>query len=136
MAKELGVQYVLEGSVRKAGSRVRVTAQLIDAATGHHVWAERYDREMEDIFDLQDEMTQLIAGALEPELNAVERERAVHKSPDNLDAWELYQRALWHMWSYENDKCPLLSGCLKRPTRLTPTLHRPTPTLRTVTLSP
>ena len=81
VAKELGVRYVLEGSVRKAGTRVRVTAQLIDAATGHHEWAERYDREMEDIFDLQDEITQIIAGALEPELNAVERERAVHKSP-------------------------------------------------------
>lgn len=104
VAKDLGVRYVLEGSVRKAGSRVRVTAQLIDAATGHHVWAERYDREMEDIFDLQDEITQIIAGALEPELNAVERERAVRKSPDNLDAWELYQRALWHMWSFEHDK--------------------------------
>ena len=104
IARELGVRYMLEGSVRKAGSRVRVTAQLIDALTGHHIWAERYDREMQDIFDLQDEMTQIIAAALEPELNAVERERAVRKSPDNLDAWELYQRALWHMWSYEEDK--------------------------------
>jgi len=89
--------------VRKAGSRVRVTAQLIDAKSGHHVWAERYDREMEDIFDLQDEMVQIIAGALEPELNAVERERAISKSPENLDAWELYQRALWFMWSYGED---------------------------------
>jgi adenylate cyclase len=120
VAKELGVQYVLEGSVRKAGSRVRVTAQLIDAATGHHVWAERYDREMEDIFDLQDEMTQIIAGALEPELNAVERERAVHKSPDNLDAWDLYQRALWHMWSYENDKLSTAIGLFKKANQADP----------------
>ncbi len=120
VAKELGVQYVLEGSVRKAGSRVRVTAQLIDAATGHHVWAERYDREMEDIFDLQDEITQIIAGALEPELNAVERERAVHKSPDNLDAWELYQRALWHMWSYENDKVTTAIGLFKKANQADP----------------
>ena len=103
VAKELEVRYILEGSVRKAGSRVRVTAQLVDAATGHHIWAERYDREMEDIFDLQDEMVQIIAAALEPELNAVERERAHRKSPENLDAWELYQRALWHMWSFRND---------------------------------
>ena len=103
VAKELDVRYILEGSVRKAGSRIRVTAQLVDAETGHHVWAERYDREMEDIFDLQDEMVQIIAGALEPELNAVERERAVRKSPENLDAWELYQRALWHMWSFGKD---------------------------------
>ncbi len=103
VAKELEVRYILEGSVRKAGSRVRVTAQLVDAQTGHHVWAERYDREMEDIFDLQDEMVQIIAAALEPELNAVERERAHRKSPENLDAWELYQRALWHMWGFRND---------------------------------
>ena len=101
VAKELNVRYVLEGSVRKAGTRVRVTAQLIDALTGHHVWAERYDQELENIFDLQDQMTQTIAGALEPELNAVERERAVLKSPDNLDAWEMYQRALFQMYTFE-----------------------------------
>jgi len=104
VAKELDVRFVLEGSVRKAGNRVRVTVQLIDAATGHHVWAERYDREMEDIFDLQDEMVQIVASALEPELSAFERERAVSKPPENLDAWELYQRALWCMWRFENDK--------------------------------
>lgn len=101
VAAELGVRYVLEGSVRKSGQRIRVTAQLIDADTGVHVWAERFDRELEDIFDLQDEMTQTIAGALEPELNAAERERAVARPPENLDSWELYQRALWHMWTYE-----------------------------------
>lgn len=103
VARELGVRFVLEGSVRKAGNRVRVTVQLIDAETGAHVWAERYDREMEDIFDLQDEMVRVIASALEPELNAFERERAVSKPPDNLDAWELYQRALWHMWTYKDE---------------------------------
>ena len=107
VARELDVRYVLEGSVRKAGNRVRVTVQLIDADTGHHVWAEKYDREMADIFDLQDEMVEIIAGALEPELNAVERDRALRKPPDNLDAWELYQRALWHMWTYEQDKVDL-----------------------------
>ena len=101
VARELEVRFVLEGSVRKAGNRVRVTAQLIDAKTGHHVWAERYDREMEDIFDLQDEMVSVIAAALEPELNAFERERAISKPPENLDAWEYYQRGLWHMWTYE-----------------------------------
>ncbi len=103
VASELGVRFVLEGSVRKAGNRVRVTVQLIDAETGHHVWAERYDREMEDIFDLQDEMVRVIASALEPELSAFERERAVSKSPENLDAWELYQRALWYMWTFEEE---------------------------------
>jgi len=114
VAKELGVRFVLEGSVRKAGNRVRVTVQLIDAETGHHVWAERYDREMEDIFDLQDEMVRVIASALEPELNAFERERAVNKSPDNLDAWELYQRALWHMWTFEGENIRTAMELFKR----------------------
>jgi adenylate cyclase len=101
VARELDVRFVLEGSVRKSGNRVRATVQLIDALTGHHVWAERYDREMEDIFDLQDEMVTIIAAALEPELNAFERDRAINKPPGNLDAWEMYQRGLWHMWTYE-----------------------------------
>lgn len=114
IAKELGVKFILEGSVRKAGSRVRVTAQLIDASNGHHVWAERYDREMEDIFDLQDEMVQIIASALEPELNAFERARAVSKPPGNLDAWELYQRALWHMWTYEDESTLLAMEMFKK----------------------
>ncbi len=103
VAADLGVRYVLEGSVRRSGRRIRVTAQLIDADTGHHLWAERYDREFDDLFDLQDEMTQTIAGAMEPELNAAERGRAVSKPPGDCDTWELYQRALWHMWKYEED---------------------------------
>jgi len=103
VARELGVRYVLEGSVRKAGSRVRVTAQLIDATSGRHVWAERYDRQIEDIFDLQDEMTLTLVGAVEPELSAAERERALAKPPENMDAWESYQRGLWHMWLYERE---------------------------------
>jgi adenylate cyclase len=120
VAKELGVRFVLEGSVRKAGNRVRVTVQLIDAETGHHVWAERYDREMEDIFDLQDEMVRVIASALEPELNAFERERAVNKSPDNLDAWELYQRALWHMWTFEGENIRTAMELFKRSSEADP----------------
>ncbi len=103
VAGELGVRYVIEGSVRKAGSRVRISAQLIDATTGRHVWAERYDRSLVDIFELQDEMTQTIAGAVEPELSAAERERAARKPPESLDAWETYQRGLWHMWSFTKD---------------------------------
>ena len=120
VAKELGVRFVLEGSVRKSGNRVRVTVQLIDAETGHHVWAERYDREMEDIFDLQDEMVRVIASALEPELNAFERERAVNKSPDNLDAWELYQRALWYMWTFEGENIPTAMELFKRASEADP----------------
>ena len=102
VAIDLDVNYVLEGSVRKSGNRVRITAQLIDH-DGLHVWAEKYDRVIEDIFELQDEMTQTIAGALEPELNAVERERAANKPPENLDAWECYQRGLWNMWHLEHE---------------------------------
>ena len=98
VSRELGVRYVLEGSVRKTGSRVRVTAQLIDATTGNHIWAERYDRELDDIFALQDEITETIVTAIEPELGAVERERARRKPPNNLDAWNLYQRGLWHLF--------------------------------------
>ncbi len=120
VAKDLGVRYVLEGSVRKAGNRVRITAQLIDATTGRHVWAERYDRQLEDIFDLQDEMTQTIVGAVEPELSAAERERVSTKQPDNLDAWQSYQRGLWHMWRYAHDDHPLSLEFLTRATELDP----------------
>ena len=88
--KDLGVRYVLEGSVRKSGNRVRITAQLIDALTGDHIWAERYDRELTDIFALQDEITETIIAAIGPEIDQVERERAQRLAPENLDAWESY----------------------------------------------
>jgi len=120
VAKELGVRYVLEGSVRKAGNRVRVTAQLIDATTGRHVWAERYDRDLADIFELQDEMTQTIVGAVEPELSAAERDRVLSKPPENLDAWESYQRGLWHMWKYDRDGNIQARNLLERATDLDP----------------
>lgn len=94
IARELRARYVVEGSVRRAGQRVRVTAQLIDASTGHHVWAERYDRELDDIFALQDELTEQIAVRIEPELSRHERLRLERKAPQNLEAWELSLRAL------------------------------------------
>ena len=96
VARELGVRYVLEGSVRKAGSRVRITAQLVDAATGNHVWAERYDRELEDIFAVQDDITQNIVAAIGPELVSAEIQRARRKDPKRLDAWDCTMRATWH----------------------------------------
>ncbi|MBT4487268.1 MAG: tetratricopeptide repeat protein, partial [Rhodospirillaceae bacterium] len=99
---EMGVRYVLEGSVRKSGQRVRVTAQLIEAETGNHIWAERYDRELVDIFDLQDELTEAISSQVDAELAGREREQAHKKSTTNLDAWELYQRGMWHF--YKNSK--------------------------------
>ncbi len=120
IARDLNVRYILEGSVRKAGKRVRITAQLIDASTGHHVWAERYDRELADIFDLQDDMTQTLVGALEPELNAAERELAINKPPENLDAWEIYQRALWYMWTFEKDKVSAAVDLFRRAIEIDP----------------
>ncbi len=97
VGEELGVRYVVEGSVRRAGGRVRVTAQLIEAETGGHVWAERYDRRIEDIFAVQDEIIDTISGTLEPEISAAERERAHRKPPGSLGAWELYQRGMRHL---------------------------------------
>jgi TolB-like protein/cytochrome c-type biogenesis protein CcmH/NrfG len=94
VGRELGARYVLEGSVRRADDRVRVTAQLIDADTGHHVWAERFDRQFEDIFDLQDDLTQKIAAIVAPELERVEDNRAKVNQPQNLDAWHLVQRGM------------------------------------------
>jgi adenylate cyclase len=96
VGRELGVRYVLEGSVRKAGGRVRITAQLIDAISGTHVWADRYDRDLSDIFAVQDEITASVAGVIEPALAEAEQHRALRKPPENLDAWEAYQRGLWH----------------------------------------
>jgi len=98
VGRDLGVRYVVEGSVRKGGERVRITAQLIDAATGNHIWAERYDRDLSDIFALQDEITETLVAALQGEVGEIERERAHRKPPDSLDAWESYQRGLWHLW--------------------------------------
>ena len=94
VGRELGVRYVLEGSVRKLGNRVRITAQLIDATNAAHVWAERYDRALDDIFALQDELTMSVVGAIEPSLRQAEIERARRKRTDSLDAYDLYLRAL------------------------------------------
>ncbi len=94
VARDLGVRYVLEGSVRRGGKRLRIAAQLVDAETGNHIWADRYDRELEDIFAVQDEVTEAIVAAIAPEIGDVERERAQRKPPDNLDAWGIYQRGL------------------------------------------
>ncbi len=122
VAKELGVRYVLEGSVRKAGSRVRIMAQLIDGDTGKHVWANRYDREFDDVFVLQDELTETIVGALDPELGKAERERAKGKRPENLNAWDVSQRALWHLYHYTKDDIEKAQQLFRRATGLDPNL--------------
>jgi TolB-like protein len=98
IADELGVGYLVEGSVRKSGDRVRITAQLNDATTGSHLWAERYDRELADVFAVQDEITEAIVAAIEPQLYAAESFHAQRKPPDSLDAWDLVMRALSHYW--------------------------------------
>jgi adenylate cyclase len=97
VGRELGVRYVLEGSTRKSGNRIRVSAQLIEAETGHHVWAERYDRDLADIFAVQDEITEALTTALTPAIADAELRRAMRKPPESLDAWAAYQRGLWHL---------------------------------------
>ena len=98
VGRDLGVRYILEGSVRKSGQRVRITSQLSDAMSGNHIWAERYDRELTDIFALQDEITINVTAAIEPKLLAAEALRAETRSVDDLDAWDLVARALSHFW--------------------------------------
>jgi TolB-like protein/Tfp pilus assembly protein PilF len=101
---ELGVRYVLEGSVRKGGSRVRVTAQLIDAATGKHLWADHYDRDLTDIFALQDEITKKVVAAIEPKLLEAEGIRSQNRSPEDLDAWDMVIRANSLFWRLTKDE--------------------------------
>lgn len=114
VGRELGVRYVLEGSVRKASDRVRVNAQLVDAVTGVHLWAERYDHKFEDIFALQDEISLSVVGAIEPSLRQAEVERVKRKRPDNLDAYDLVLRA----------QPDIYTGMPERSTRSLPLLER------------
>ncbi len=97
VGRQLGVHYVMEGSVRKSGNRVRITAQLVDARSGTHVWAERYDRELADVFAVQDEITQNVAGAIQPELISAEVDRARRKPPESMAAWDYAVRGRWHV---------------------------------------
>jgi adenylate cyclase len=103
VARELGVRYVLEGSVRRAGNRVRITAQLIDAASGHHLWADRYDRDLADVFAVQDEIAQSITGAIAPGIMSAEIQHAQRKHPSQLDAWDRIMRAHWHIRRFTQD---------------------------------
>jgi TolB-like protein len=97
VCRDLGVRYLLEGSVRKSANRVRVTAQLIDGDTGAHIWAGRYDRDLDDIFAVQDDITQAIVAAVAPETMSAEIKRSQAKMPDNLNAWDKVLQARWHM---------------------------------------
>jgi TolB-like protein/Tfp pilus assembly protein PilF len=120
VGRELGVRYVLEGSVRKVGNRVRVTTQLADAATSGHIWAERYDRDLADIFAVQDEIAASVSAAVLPALERSERERVARKRPDNLDAWESYQRGLWHVSKVEAAENALAMRFFERAIELDP----------------
>jgi TolB-like protein/cytochrome c-type biogenesis protein CcmH/NrfG len=120
VAEELGVRYVLEGSVRKGGDRVRITAQLNDVATGSHLWAERYDRELADVFAVQDEITEAIVAAIEPQLYAAENFRAQRKPPNSLDAWDLVMRALSHYWRVTRQDNMVAQALLEKATAIDP----------------
>jgi adenylate cyclase len=103
IGRELGARYVLEGSVRRSGQRLRITAQLIDTTSGHHVWVEKFDRDLEDVFALQDEITERIAVALEPALGKAELRRSIAKPPDNLDAWDYFLRGRSHLHEFTKE---------------------------------
>jgi len=117
-ARELGVRYILEGSVRKGGNRVRITAQLIDAATGNHIWADRYDGELSDVFALQDEITKRVVTAIEPKLLEAEALRSQSRSAEDLDAWEMVIHAnslFWRMTEAEGAAAiDMLERAIKR----------------------
>jgi adenylate cyclase len=120
LSAKLRVRYIVEGSVRRAGSRLRITAQLIDAVDDAHLWAERYDRRLEDIFDLQDEVVRAIVTAIEPQLLSSERNRVLRKPPESLDAWESYQLGLWYMFRYKSEERDITLSYFERAIELDP----------------
>jgi adenylate cyclase len=116
VGRDLGVRYVLEGSVRKAGNRVRITAQLIDALSGTHLWADRFDGSLEDVFDLQDKVAISVAGVIEPTLQAAELRRSSARPTSDLTAYDFYLRALPHQFSFASDRNTLVLDLLGRAT--------------------
>src|SRR5438034_3154518 len=121
VGRELGVRYVLEGSVRKVGNRIRVTAQLIEAENGNHVWAERYDRDLADIFAVQDEISSAVTIGIAPAISDAEQQRAIRKPPESLDAWSAYQRGLWHLSEANQDDNGIAQSFFQRAIDLDPT---------------
>jgi adenylate cyclase len=124
VARDLGVRYVLEGSVRTAGRRIRITGQLIDAETGKHIWAEKYDRELQDIFAVQDDITERVVAAVEPHLYAEEGFRAASKQPDSIDAWGLVVRALSLINRMERRQSEEAQSLLRRAIAMEPSYAR------------
>jgi TolB-like protein/tetratricopeptide (TPR) repeat protein len=120
IANELAVRYIVEGSVRKSGDRVRITAQLNDAGSGSHLWAEQYDRQLVDVFAVQDDVTNSIVAAIEPQIYAAENFRAKRKPPASMDAWDLVMRALAHYWRVTRDDHAAAQGLLERALAIDP----------------
>jgi adenylate cyclase len=120
VGRELGVRYVLEGSVRKAGSRVRITGQLVDAETGAHLWADRFDGSLDDVFELQDQVTASVVSAIEPNLRAAEIERARRKPAENLRAYDLLLRTFPHYYAYTRDSLEEAIRLLRRAIEIDP----------------
>ena len=120
IGRELGVAYVLEGSVQRAGGRVRITVQLIETAGGAHIWAERYDGALDDIFELQDRITEQVAGALEPSIRLAEVERARRKRPQELGAYDFTMRAMPHVWMLEKDEAGKALALLEKALEIEP----------------
>jgi len=125
VGRELGVRYVLEGSVRKAGNRVRFTAQLIDANTGGHIWADRFDGALEDVFDLQDQVTARVVGAIEPRLQRAEIERAGRKPTESLDAYDYFLRGMAGFHLFNRESLLEASRLFERATELDPNYASP-----------
>jgi adenylate cyclase len=124
VGRELGVRYVLEGSVRKAGGRVRITCQLIEAATGYHVWADRFDGDLADIFQLQDRITESVVGAVEPSLQMAEIKRSGAKPTESLDAYDLCLRALPHLYAFTRSGLDTAVALLCRSLEIDPAYAR------------
>jgi TolB-like protein/tetratricopeptide (TPR) repeat protein len=120
VGRELGVRYVLEGGVRKAGNRVRITAQLIEAETGAHLWADKFDGPLENVFELQDQITDRVVGIVEPSLQRSEIERSRRKRPENLDAYDLYLRALPHVAAQMPEDAKVALPLLEQAVKLDP----------------
>ena len=132
VGRELGVRYVLEGSVRKAGGRVRITAQLIDALTGTHLWADRFDGSLEDVFELQDKVAISVAGVIEPALQAAETARSAGRPTNDLTAYDLYLRALPIVAFRRQGRCPRRCVCWSRRSRAIRVTGRRSPGRRSV----
>ena len=125
IGRELGVRYIVEGSVRRDRSRIRIMSQLIDTETGSHIWAERFDRDLADIFAVQDEITQAMVEALSPAISHAERQRAMKRPPENLGAWEAYQRSLWYWAKQGSENLDAARKLLQQAAALDPRFGQP-----------